>query len=98
MSHIVSTDDEFFFSSNMLEGPAPYSWRSVTSADVLKALEGTLLGGIVSALSKNYRPTGPLPIMLLQGITMMSLGLTHRGTPEIIERHRKISIGPEPIQ
>lgn len=89
MNQTEMAGDDLFSNMDIAEGPALYPWRNITHTEVLKSLDGTQLGGLISALSKNYRPAGPLPIMLLQGIMMMSLGLTHRGTPEIIERHRK---------
>ena len=59
-----------------IEGP-PF-WRKVTDADVRDAISGSFLETICRTLEKNYTPYAPLPMILLQGILLMSAALTHR--------------------
>lgn len=58
MNQTEPPGDELFSDIAIAEVPAPYPWRNVTATEVLKALEGTLPGCLISALSKNYRPSG----------------------------------------
>ncbi|MBP5586976.1 MAG: hypothetical protein J6Y92_11565 [Lentisphaeria bacterium] len=60
------------------ETTAPAFWRSVTDADVRQAISGSYLGTICHVLEKNYTPSAPLPLILLQSMLLMSVALTHK--------------------
>ena len=53
-------------------------WRDVTDEDVWEAISGSFLGTICRAFAKNYTPVAPLPLILMQGIVLMAVALTHR--------------------
>ena len=57
--------------------PTPF-WREVTDEDVRKAISGSFLDTICSAYAKNYTPVAPFPLILMQGIALMAVALTHR--------------------
>ena len=55
-------------------------WRKVTDEDVWSAISGSFLDTICRAYAKNYTPAAPLPLILMQGIVLMAVALTHRET------------------
>ena len=60
-----------------------FFWRTVTEEDVWNAISGSFLGTICKALAKNYTPKPPLPIILMQGITLMACAFTHKKEKKI---------------
>ena len=66
-------------------------WRMITTENVKAAIQGSFLNTICEAFAKNYTPKAPLPLVLLQVVTLMSCALTHKKTEredaELVQAH-----------
>ena len=60
-------------------------WRNITDEDVWSAISGSFLDTICRAYAKNYTPAAPLPLILMQGIVLMAVALTHREEKPALE-------------